>query len=211
MATATRRSARAQRAGPGDVRRTGLRSLRRCFWPPPIGVALGGKSQPAVDEFDFRTSTYLSGPSGSKALHEILVGLGRLSERRRIFTRDARHRARHRPACSSCSIPSFLWSSPSWSRSCATCAGEARGSGGRWRRRHGVRGVAHAVGRPGAPDSIGVRARETDVRLPTTRRVLTVDVPQTDTTRGKGSATRAAQKRRRGRRPPRHLQHAGAG
>src|SRR5882762_6242174 len=64
-----------------------------------IGVGIwAANRKPREPELDFRTSTYLSGPNGSKALHEVLVGLGRLSERRRSsLTALATERA-HRPA-----------------------------------------------------------------------------------------------------------------
>ena len=64
-----------------------------------IGVGIwAANRKPREPELDFRASTYLSGPNGSKALHEILVGLGRLSERRRsALTALATERA-HRPA-----------------------------------------------------------------------------------------------------------------
>jgi len=54
-----------------------------------IAVALWAANRsPKPPEFDPRASTFLSGPHGSKALHEVLVRLGRPSERRRtaLFT-----------------------------------------------------------------------------------------------------------------------------
>src|SRR3989449_10964560 len=54
--------------------------------------------QPRTPDLDFRTSTYLNGPRGSKALYDVLIRLGRLSERRRTpLTTLATERA-HRPA-----------------------------------------------------------------------------------------------------------------
>lgn len=64
-----------------------------------IAVALWAANRsPKPPELDPRASTFLSGPQGSKALHEVLVRLGRPSERRRtaLFTL-AEDRAR-RPA-----------------------------------------------------------------------------------------------------------------
>ena len=149
-----------------------------------IGFALwAANRKPQVDEFDTRTSTYLSGPTGSKALHEILVGLGRLSERRRTsFATLATERA-HRPAVLVLLDPFMPLGEFELEQVVRYVRGGgavvAAGDGG------GVTECAGWLTRPGGlglHDSIGVRARETDVRLPATRRVLTADVPQTDTT-----------------------------
>ncbi|PYP54953.1 MAG: hypothetical protein DMD40_14760, partial [Gemmatimonadetes bacterium] len=51
-----------------------------------VAIAIGiwaANQQSRTPDLDWRTSTYLGGPRGSKALHEVLRGLGRLSERRR--------------------------------------------------------------------------------------------------------------------------------
>src|SRR5258708_18502599 len=62
-----------------------------------IGVAIwAGNRAPRTPQFDLRSSTYLSGPDGSKGLYEVLRSLGRITERRRtpLFTlaeeRDSR-------------------------------------------------------------------------------------------------------------------------
>ena len=62
-----------------------------------IGIWAANRKERTAD-LDFRTSTYLNGPRGSKALHDVLTRLGRLSERRRtpLYTL-ATERAR-RPA-----------------------------------------------------------------------------------------------------------------
>src|SRR5206468_7540645 len=66
-----------------------------------VAIAIGiwaANRQPRTPDLDFRTSTYLNGPRGSKALYDVLIRLGRLSERRRTpLTTLATERA-HRPA-----------------------------------------------------------------------------------------------------------------
>lgn len=64
-----------------------------------IAIALWAANRsPKTRESDPRASTFLSGPDGSKGLHEVLLRLGRLSERRRTpLFRLAEDRA-HRPA-----------------------------------------------------------------------------------------------------------------
>ena len=54
-----------------------------------IAVALWAANRsPKQPAFDTRASTFLSGPQGSKALHDVLIRLGRPAERRRtaLFT-----------------------------------------------------------------------------------------------------------------------------
>src|SRR5207237_9758983 len=62
-----------------------------------IGIWAANRKERTAD-LDFRTSTYINRPRGSKALHDVLTRLGRLSERRRtpLYTL-ATERAR-RPA-----------------------------------------------------------------------------------------------------------------
>src|SRR6266699_1835265 len=51
-----------------------------------VAIAIGiwaANQQSRTPDLDWRTSTYLNGPRGSKALHEVLTGLGRLSAWRR--------------------------------------------------------------------------------------------------------------------------------
>jgi hypothetical protein len=64
-----------------------------------IAVALwAAHRSPKQPAFDPRASTFLSGPQGSKALHDVLIRLGRPSERRRTpLFKLAEDRA-HRPA-----------------------------------------------------------------------------------------------------------------
>ena len=65
-----------------------------------IGVALwAANRQPSrKEQFDTRSSTYLSGPAGSQALHEVLSRLGRPVERRRTALLDLATSRAHRPA-----------------------------------------------------------------------------------------------------------------
>ena len=66
-----------------------------------VGIAIGiwaASRQNRTREFDFRTSTYLNGPYGSKALHAVLTELGRLSERRRTPLYTLATERAHRPA-----------------------------------------------------------------------------------------------------------------
>jgi len=156
-----------------------------------IGLALwAANRKPPVDELDFRTSTYLTGPTGSKALHEILVGLGRLSERRRTSLATLATERAHRPAVLVLLDPII----PLEETELEQVVRYVRAGGAVVAAGDGA-GVTSCVGwrtRPGGvgfQDSIGVRARETDVRLPTTRRVLTAAVPQSDTTQ-RGSLER---------------------
>src|SRR5438046_3186031 len=97
-------AATGQSAPPGKSWREGSMSYRleittAVLLACAIGVGIwAANRKPREPELDFRASTYLSGPNGSKALHETLVGLGRLSERRRsALTALATERA-HRPA-----------------------------------------------------------------------------------------------------------------
>src|SRR3989442_7481616 len=64
-----------------------------------IAIAIWAANQkPTTHDLDFRTSTYLSGPNGSKALYEVLSGLGRPSERRRTGLLTLATQRAHRPA-----------------------------------------------------------------------------------------------------------------
>ena len=66
-----------------------------------VGIALawwaGTRTTEAAD-FDFRSSTFVSGPYGSKALHDVLQRLGRLSERRRTSLEKLATQRAYRPA-----------------------------------------------------------------------------------------------------------------
>jgi hypothetical protein len=142
-----------------------------------VGIALGlwaanrGAREPEVD---FRTSTYRSGPNGSKALHEILLGLGRLSERRRTSLSTLSTERAHRPAILVLLDPVMdlgrdeLAQVVRYVRAGGAVVATGYGAGltecAGWRTQWG---------RLGNADSIGVRALETDVQLPPTERVLT--------------------------------------
>ena len=62
-----------------------------------IGIWAANRKERTPD-LDFRTSTYLNGPRGSKALHDVLTRLGRPSERRRTPLYTLATERAHRPA-----------------------------------------------------------------------------------------------------------------
>ncbi len=149
-----------------------------------IGVGIwAANRKPREPELDFRASTYLSGPNGSKALHEILVGLGRLSERRRsALTALATERA-HRPAILVLVDPIIDLGDDEIEQVVryvrAGGAVLAVGDGGGVTSCAGWRTQQVRFG-----DSIGVRALETDAQLPATHRVLTVVPAKSNAARG---------------------------
>ena len=64
-----------------------------------IGLALwAGTRSERTPDFDFRASTFLNGPDGSKGLHDVLLQLGRRSERRRTPLDNLATERAHRPA-----------------------------------------------------------------------------------------------------------------
>src|SRR5256885_15802157 len=139
-----------------------------------IGIGIWAANQkPRTPDLDFRTSTYLSGPRGSKALHEVLSGLGRPAERRRTPLSTLATERAHRPAILVLLDPVIdlqdaeLEQVTRYVR--AGGAVVAAGDGGGvtsctgWRTQSGGLGDI---------DTIGVRSVETDVRLPPTRQVL---------------------------------------
>jgi len=64
-----------------------------------IAVALWAANRsPKPPDHDSRASTFLSGPQGSKGLHEVLIRLGRPSERRRTALFTLAEEGRRRPA-----------------------------------------------------------------------------------------------------------------
>src|SRR6185436_3307839 len=64
-----------------------------------IGLALwAGSRNERTPDFDLRASTFLNGPYGSKGLHDVLLQLGRRSERRRTSLDDLATERAHRPA-----------------------------------------------------------------------------------------------------------------
>lgn len=138
--------------------------------------------KPREPELDLRTSTYLNGPGGSKALHEILVSLGRPSERRRTSLATLATERVHRPAILVLLDPIIDLEDAELEQvvryvragGAVVAAGDGAGvtSCAGWRTQRGGLGVR---------DSIGVRALETDVRLPATERVLTANPWKADT------------------------------
>ena len=153
-----------------------------------VAIAIGiwaANQKPTTPDLDFRTSTYLSGPNGSKALYEVLSGLGRPSERRRTGLLTLATQRAHRPAILVLLDPIIDLQDAELEQVAryvhAGGAVVAAGDGGGvmsctgWRRQRG--GI-------GNTDTIGVRALETDVRLPPTKQVLTAQKPET-TARGR--------------------------
>jgi hypothetical protein len=64
-----------------------------------IAVAIwAAQRSPKPPTFDPRASTFLSGPQGSKGLHEVLIRLKQPSERRRVALFNLATDRRHRPA-----------------------------------------------------------------------------------------------------------------
>ena len=64
-----------------------------------LGVAIwAGSRHSRVSELDIRSSTFLTGPSGSKALYDVLTRLGRPAERRRTSLRRLTTTRAHYPA-----------------------------------------------------------------------------------------------------------------
>jgi hypothetical protein len=142
-----------------------------------IAVGLwAANRQPKAPDFDFRSSTYLTGPTGSKGLHEILVALGRPVERRRTSLKTLATGRAHQPAILVLLDPVIdldgqeLGQLVRYVRAGGAVLASGDGAGvtscAGWRV---TRGSLGADGR----DSIGVRSREVDVRLPYTRLVLT--------------------------------------
>jgi len=138
-----------------------------------VGIWAANRS-PKPPERDYRSSTFLTGPSGSKALHEILVALGRPSERRRTSLKSLATERAHRPAILVLLDPVISLDNQELGALVRYVKGGgavlASGDGGGvtscagWRTQRGGFGDR---------DSIGVRSRESDVGLPYTRYVLT--------------------------------------
>jgi hypothetical protein len=66
-----------------------------------VGIGLAawaGSRSTESSDFDFRSSTFVTGPYGSKALHDVLQRLGRLSERRRTSLENLAAQRAYRPA-----------------------------------------------------------------------------------------------------------------
>jgi hypothetical protein len=143
-----------------------------------IGVALWAASRrPRTPDFDFRSSTFISGPHGSKGLHDILRQLGRPSERRRTSLENLATERAHRPAILVLLNPMVPLEDDEVEQVVryvrAGGAVLATGSGGGMTRCVGWR--TQWVGRA---DSMAVRWPDPSVRLPHTSRVLTPRKPE---------------------------------
>jgi hypothetical protein len=142
-----------------------------------VAIAIGiwaATAHPRTPDLDFRTSTYLNGPRGSKALYDVLTRLGRLSERRRTPLRTLATERAYRPAVLVLVDPVIELQDAEVEQVTryvrAGGAVVAVGDGGGvtactgWRTQSG--GIGNA-------DTIGVRSLETEARLPPTELVLT--------------------------------------
>lgn len=142
-----------------------------------VAIAVGiwaANRHPPRHDLDFRTSTYLNGPYGSKALYDVLTSLGRLSERRRTPLYTLATERAHRPAILALINPVIDLEDDEVEQVAryvrAGGAVLAVGDGG------GVTactGWRTQSGRIGDSDTIGVRSLETEARLPPTALVLT--------------------------------------
>lgn len=145
-----------------------------------IGVALWAASRkPTTPDFDFRSSTFLSGPNGSKGLHDILRQLGRPSERRRTSLENLATERAHRPAILVLLNPMFRLDDDEVEQVVryvrAGGAVLATGAGSGVTRCTGWR--MQGLGGERA-DSMAVRWPDPAVRLPHTSRVLTLRKPE---------------------------------
>src|SRR3989442_2402226 len=148
-----------------------------------VAIAIGiwaANAKPRTPDLDFRTSTYLNGPRGSKALHDVLTRLGRLSERRRTPLSTLATERAHRPAILVLLNPIIdlqedeLEQVTRYVR--AGGAVVAVGDGGGVTACTGWRTQSGGIGNT---DTIGVRSLETEARLPPTAHVLTARTPVT--------------------------------
>jgi len=144
-----------------------------------IAIALWAANRRPTRESDFdrRTSTYLSGPTGSKALNEVLARLGRPAERRRTSLLNLASERAHRPAVLVLLNPIISLQDAELEQVVRYVRGGgavlATGEGGgitfctAWRTRPA--GISN--------DSMAVRSPQPGLRLPRTERVLTVIRP----------------------------------
>jgi hypothetical protein len=146
-----------------------------------VAIAIGiwaANAKPRTADFDFRTSTYLNGPRGSKALHEVLTRLGRLSERRRTALYTLATERAHRPAILVLLNPIIdLLDAEIEQVTRYVRAGGALvavGEGGGFTACTGWRTQPARIGNS---DTMGVRSVETEARLPPTSLVLTARKP----------------------------------
>lgn len=155
-----------------------------------------GSRHSRVSELDIRSSTFLSGPAGSKALYDVLVRLGRPTERRRISLENLTTTRAHYPAVLAILDPVMPLEDGEIDQVVQYVhrggAVVASGWGG---------GVPDCVGWRLQPeirsDSIAVRAPN-GLKLPRAARVLTVAHPDTTTPRGL-AALRKGEEEDRGR------------
>ena len=147
-----------------------------------IGLALwAGTRSERTPDFDFRASTFLNGPDGSKGLHDVLQQLGRRSERRRTPLDNLATERAHRPAILVLNAPTDNLDDGEVSQVVRFIRGGgavvAAGMGG------GVTGCAgwRTQGFVGQQDSMAVNA-EAGLRLPQVTRVLTPLEPEEQVT-----------------------------
>ena len=136
-----------------------------------IAVWGGTRRQNRTADFDFRSSTFLSGPDGSKGLHEVLRRLGRPSERRRTSLENLATERARRPAIlvllnpvdplEDDEMPQLVRYVRHGGAVVATGTGGGVTRCAGWRTQPVVRG-----------DSMAVRAPAAGLRLPHTARVL---------------------------------------
>lgn len=143
-----------------------------------VGVAVwAAQRSPRTPDFDLRSSTFLNGPHGSKGLHDVLVGLGRLSERRRTSLENLVTERARRPAILVLNAPVISLDDDELSQVVRFIRGGgavlATGWGGGVTRCAGWR-LQSFVGRE---DSMAV-APAPGLRLPRTSRVLTPLEPE---------------------------------
>jgi len=138
-----------------------------------IGLALwAGSRNERTPDFDLRASTFLNGPYGSKGLHDVLLQLGRRSERRRTSLDDLATERAHRPAILVLNAPTIPLDDDEVSQVVRFLRGGgavvATGTGG------GVTGCAGWRTQPfvGQKDSMAVSGAA-GLRLPQVTRVLT--------------------------------------
>lgn len=146
-----------------------------------IAVALwaANRRPPQESDSERRTSTYLSGPTGSKALNEVLSRLGRPAERRRTSLLNLATERAHRPAILVLLNPVL----PLQDAELEQVVRYVRGGGAVLATGDGA-GVTLCTGwrtqSAGiSNDSMAVRSPQLGLRLPRTDRVLTAIKPST--------------------------------
>lgn len=146
-----------------------------------IGIALWAANRRPTQESDFdqRASTYLSGPTGSKALNEVLSRLGRPVERRRTSLLNLATERAHRPAILVLLDPGI----PLQDAELEQVVRYVRGGGAVLATGDGA-GVTRCSGWRTQPagissDSMDVRSPDLGLHLPWTQRVLTAVTPGT--------------------------------